>query len=138
MTPTSGGRTPSAPLLRAPAGPEPGPPEGPRRVRPGQAFNVDLLFADRDAAQFCSIIAESLTPSRVSGTSSTWVFPNHDVVRHASRSALRRARAATLLMLALPGSAYIYQGEELGLFEVADLPRGSLQDPIWERTGHRR
>lgn len=129
----------------------------------GQAFNFDLLVADWNAAQFRSIISENLTQARVSGTSSTWVFSNHDVVRHASRYALpggtdldawlltggqepapdpeaglRRARAATQLMLALPGSAYIYQGEELGLFEVADLPPESLQDPIWERTGHRR
>lgn len=51
---------------------------------------------------------------------------------------LRRARAATLLMLALPGSAYVYQGEELGLPEVADLPTSVLQDPIWEQTGHVR
>ncbi len=49
---------------------------------------------------------------------------------------LRRARAATLFMLALPGSAYLYQGEELGLPEVADLPADALQDPIWLRTGH--
>ncbi|MEV4045703.1 DUF3459 domain-containing protein, partial [Streptomyces sp. NPDC049744] len=48
------------------------------------------------------------------------------------------ARAATLLMLALPGSAYLYQGEELGLPEVADLPTEVLQDPIWEQTGHVR
>ncbi|MER6920123.1 DUF3459 domain-containing protein, partial [Streptomyces spiralis] len=51
---------------------------------------------------------------------------------------LRRARAATLLMLALPGSAYVYQGEELGLPEVADLPTEVLRDPIWEQTGHVR
>jgi alpha-glucosidase len=51
---------------------------------------------------------------------------------------LRRARAATLLMLALPGSSYLYQGEELGLPEVADLPTAVLQDPIWEQTGHVR
>ena len=97
------------------------------------------------------------------GSSSTWVLSNHDVVRHASRYALpagtdldawlmtrrqpaarrrggglRRARAATLLMLALPGSAYLYQGEELGLPEVADLPADALQDPIWVRTRTRR
>jgi alpha-glucosidase len=54
------------------------------------------------------------------------------------RAGLRRARAATLLMLALPGSAYVYQGEELGLPEVADLPAEVLQDPIWEQTGHVR
>ncbi len=47
---------------------------------------------------------------------------------------LRRARAGTLVMLALPGSAYLYQGEELGLHEVADLPAKVLQDPIWART----
>jgi alpha-glucosidase len=48
----------------------------------------------------------------------------------------RRARAAALLELALPGVAYIYQGEELGLPEVEDLPTESLQDPTWERSGH--
>lgn len=48
----------------------------------------------------------------------------------------RRAAAAALLMLALPGGAYIYQGEELGLDEVEDLPDDSLQDPIWVRSQH--
>jgi alpha-glucosidase len=48
----------------------------------------------------------------------------------------RRARAAVLLMLALPGSAYLYQGEELGLEEVLDLPDDLLQDPAWLRSGH--
>ncbi|MEV4038430.1 alpha-amylase family glycosyl hydrolase [Streptomyces umbrinus] len=48
----------------------------------------------------------------------------------------RRARAAALLTLALPGGTYIYQGEELGLPEVEDLPEEVLQDPVWERSGH--
>ena len=48
---------------------------------------------------------------------------------------MRRARAATLLTLALPGSAYLYQGEELGLPEVADLPADALQDPTFLRSG---
>jgi alpha-glucosidase len=90
------------------------------------------------------------------------VFSNHDVVRHATRYGLpdgtdlaawlmtdgtqppedisvglNRARAATLLALALPGSTYLYQGEELGLREVATIPRDQLQDPMWERTGRR-
>ncbi|MDQ6671366.1 MAG: glycoside hydrolase family 13 protein [Chloroflexota bacterium] len=129
----------------------------------GQAFNFDLLRADFDADQFRAIITNNLADAESSGASSTWVLSNHDVVRHASRYGLpdgqtyvewllsggkepvedrqlglRRARAATLLMLALPGSAYLYQGEELGLFEVADLPMGALQDPIWERTAHAR
>jgi alpha-glucosidase len=48
----------------------------------------------------------------------------------------RRARAAALLMLALPGGAYVYQGEELGLAEVEDLPEEVLQDPTWTQSGH--
>jgi alpha-glucosidase len=127
----------------------------------GQAFNFDLLKADFDAAQYRDIITECLLDAERSGASSTWVLSNHDVVRHASRYGLpqgtdlhewlmtdgqspvadlelglRRARAGSLLMLALPGSAYLYQGEELGLYEVADLPAASLQDPIWDRTLH--
>jgi alpha-glucosidase len=52
-----------------------------------------------------------------------------------SAMALRRGRAASALMLALPGSAYLYQGEELGLPEVVDLPDAARQDPVWLRTG---
>ncbi len=113
----------------------------------GQAFNFDLLKADFDADQFRDVITFCLTEATQVGSSSTWVLSNHDVVRHTSRYALptdvdldewlmsdgalpladeitglRRARAATLLMLALPGSSYLYQGEELGLHEVSDLP----------------
>ena len=47
----------------------------------------------------------------------------------------RRARAAALLTMALPGSVYLYQGEELGLWEVEDIPDERRQDPIWFRTG---
>ena len=129
----------------------------------GPAFNFDLLQAHFDGAEFRTIAEKCLFEAAASGASSTWVFSNHDVVRHASRYALpdestlevleawlmadgatpvpdlargvHRARAATLFMLGLPGSAYLYQGEELGLFEVADLPAGSLQDPTWFRTG---
>jgi alpha-glucosidase len=96
------------------------------------------------------------------GAPSTWVLSNHDVVRHASRLALSaenpqghgigpdspgqpipevglaRARAATTLMLALPGSAYLYQGEELGLPEVIDIPGDARQDPTWFRTNGER
>jgi alpha-glucosidase len=68
------------------------------------------------------------------------VLSNHDVVRHPTRYGggpvgLARARAATLAMLALPGSAYLYQGEELGLHEVGDLPEEVLQDPTFRRSG---
>jgi alpha-glucosidase len=129
----------------------------------GQAFNFDLLESPWEATSFRDIIGRNLDEARESGASSTWVLSNHDVVRHTSRYGLpngtpldpwlcsagasprenrtlglRRARAATLLMLALPGSAYLYQGEELGLPEVADLPSAVLQDPIWARTGGAR
>jgi alpha-glucosidase len=66
------------------------------------------------------------------------VLSNHDVVRHVTRYGggpvgLARARAATLTMLALPGSAYLYQGEELGLEQV-DVPEDDRTDPSWLRT----
>ncbi|MET8828970.1 glycoside hydrolase family 13 protein [Streptomyces sp. NPDC004610] len=135
-----------------------------RYARPdelGQAFNFEYLQAPWDAGALRRVVTESLAAARAAGASATWVLSNHDVIRHASRltlppgtdtdawllsggqeppldpaAGLRRARAATLLMLALPGSAYLYQGEELGLPEVADLPPEALQDPVWEQTGH--
>ena len=136
----------------------------------GQAFNFDLLEADFDAGSFRSIIEFNLGLAEQSGSSTTWVFSNHDVVRHATRYALpprsgdaehapstdkqgsawllaggsqdaldrdlglRRAKAATLLELALPGSAYLYQGEELGLQEVGDIPDADRQDPAFFRN----
>ena len=131
----------------------------------GQSFNFDLLDASWDAGQFRSSLTGNLAEARQHGASMTWVLSNHDVVRHATRYGLpaeeegsrqnartwllsdgtspvldrglgiRRARAAILLMLALPGSAYLYQGEELGLHEVGDLPRELLQDPVFWRSG---
>ncbi|MFE6967731.1 glycoside hydrolase family 13 protein [Isoptericola sp. NPDC057653] len=130
----------------------------------GQAFNFDLLEADFDAGQFRRIITDNLELAAASGSSTTWVFSNHDVVRHATRyglaprgddrrkggtdwllaggpedqldraSGLAKARAATLLELALPGSSYLYQGEELGLHEVADIPDDERQDPTFFRN----
>ncbi|HLP23710.1 MAG TPA: glycoside hydrolase family 13 protein [Microbacteriaceae bacterium] len=129
----------------------------------GQAFNFDLLAAEWSAKEFKKIIDFNVKLSKDSGSSSTWVLSNHDVVRHPSRYALpkktnfdkwlmtngtspapdnvmglNRARAATMLLLALPGSTYLYQGEELGLREVADLPGDVLQDPIWLRDNMKR
>nr|WP_218885914.1 alpha-amylase family glycosyl hydrolase [Kineococcus aurantiacus] len=125
----------------------------------GQAFNFDLLEADFDARQFRRVVERNLDLAARAGSTSTWVLSSHDVVRHASRyglpdgtsyvewlrtdgtepqldlaQGLRRARAATGFLLALPGSAYLYQGEELGLPEVADLPGVVLQDPTWIRS----
>ena len=63
-----------------------------------------------------------------------WLLTDGKEPKLDPKLGLRRARAATLLMLALPGSAYLYQGEELGLHEVADLPAAVLQDPIFFRS----
>jgi len=64
----------------------------------------------------------------------TWLLSNGTSPELDRGLGVRRARAATLLMLALPGSAYLYQGEELGLHEVADLPPDALQDPAFRRS----
>ncbi|MEV6672737.1 alpha-amylase family glycosyl hydrolase [Streptomyces sp. NPDC051162] len=110
-------------------------------VRPDelhQAFNFQFLTCAWDADAMRTVIDESLAATLSVGAPTTWVLSNHDVVRHATRygagePGLRRARAAALLMLALPGSAYVYQGEELGLPEVVDLPDEVRQDPAFFR-----
>ncbi|MFF4605357.1 glycoside hydrolase family 13 protein [Streptomyces sp. NPDC001339] len=100
-----------------------------------QAFNFHYLGTSWDAAALREAIDASLDAMRPVGAPTTWVLSNHDVVRHRTRLGgdLARARAATLLMLALPGSAYLYQGEELGLPEVTDLPDEVRQDPSFFR-----
>ncbi|MFG2889421.1 glycoside hydrolase family 13 protein [Streptomyces sp. NPDC048248] len=100
-----------------------------------QAFNFHYLNTGWDAAALRATIDESLDAMRPVGAPTTWVLSNHDVVRHRTRlgGGLDRARAAALLMLALPGSAYVYQGEELGLPEVTDLPDDVRQDPSFFR-----
>ena len=130
-------------------------------VRPDemhQTFNFEYLMASWDATELKDTIDRSLSAFHQVGAPATWVLSNHDVVRHATRLSLteenpqgtgigpdspgvpeyddgvRRAQAATALMLGLPGSSYIYQGEELGLDEVHDLPGEARQDPTWSRT----
>ncbi|MFC5034848.1 glycoside hydrolase family 13 protein [Streptomyces sp. So13.3] len=117
-------------------------------VRPDelhQAFFFHLLSAPWNAADFRRTIVEALRDIAGTGSTVTWVLNNHDQVRTVTRYdadsggvGATRARAAALLMLALPGAAYIYQGEELGLPEVLDLPDDALTDPIFRRTGSRR
>ncbi|OEV10055.1 glycoside hydrolase family 13 protein [Streptomyces nanshensis] len=109
-----------------------------RYVRPDelhQAFNFHYLQTGWDAGALRAVVDESLEAMRPVGAPATWVLSNHDVVRHRTRlgGGLARARAAALLMLALPGSAYVYQGEELGLPEVTDLPDAVRQDPSFFR-----
>ncbi|WP_433421503.1 glycoside hydrolase family 13 protein [Microtetraspora malaysiensis] len=104
-----------------------------------QSFNFAWLEAPWSADAFREVIETTLAAMRAP----TWVLSNHDVVRHATRygegaadpgAGLARARAALLAMLALPGSAYLYQGEELGLTEVKNLPPEVRQDPVYFRT----
>ena len=123
-----------------------------------QAFNFGYLETPWEAT-LRTIVDDSLEAFGAVGAPSTWVLSNHDVIRHTSRLALvppppqgdgigprsprkpdevvglRRGRAATAFMLALPGSAYVYQGEELGLPEVVELPDAARQDPTFARTG---
>ena len=94
-----------------------------------------------DAVALRDVVDVSINTMIGVGAPNTWVLSNHDVTRHVTRygggeTGLRRARAAALLMLALPGCAYVYQGDELGLPEVTDLPDDVLADPIWTRSGH--
>ena len=120
----------------------PGPDRLALYVRPDelhQAFNFQFLRCPWDPEAMRSVIDESLAATASVGAPTTWVLSNHDVVRHTTRygggeQGLRRARAAALLMLALPGSAYVYQGEELGLPEVTDLPDEVRQDPAFFRA----
>lgn len=110
-----------------------------------QAFNFHYSLAGWSAVEFRAVIDSSVNDAALVGAPCTWVLSNHDVQRHVTRYGdaelgQRRARAAALLMLALPGSAYVCQGEELGLPEVLDLPDDLpdhvLCDPVWERSGH--
>jgi alpha-glucosidase len=107
------------------------------------AFNFKPVRAPWSAAAFRDVVDRSVAAMASVGAPPTWVLSNHDIVRHVTRFGdgevgRARARAALLLLLALPGPAFVYQGEELGLPEVSDLPDAVLQDPIFRRTGGTR
>ena len=132
-----------------------------RYVRPDemhQAFNFAFLAAGWHAPSLRRVVGASFAANDAVGAPTTWVLSNHDTVRHASRLGLsdpthrpngighddeqpdaalglHRARAASLLMLGLPGSAYLYQGEELGLPDHTSLDDDLRQDPAFFRTG---
>jgi alpha-glucosidase len=103
-------------------------------------FNFRLTKIDFDATETRRAIQNSLTATAIENATPTWTLSNHDVGREVTRYGggeigLRRARAMAMLMLALPGAVFVYNGEELGLPDV-DLPDAALQDPTWERSGH--
>jgi alpha-glucosidase len=121
------------------------------------AFNFGFLQSPWNATELRDVIDDTLAAHAPVGAPATWVLSNHDVTRHVTRYGranssfafadrrhgepldldlgTRRARAAILLQLALPGAAYLYQGEELGLWEIEDLPDHMRQDPMWRRSG---
>lgn len=117
------------------------------------SFNFGYLESGWNAERMRTSIDETVANHAKVSAPPTWVLSNHDVIRHATRFAptpdgsrvtvtstfdvergLRRATAASVFMLGLPGSAYLYQGEELGLPEVFDLPDEARQDPVWFRS----
>ncbi len=124
------------------------------------AFDFDFVMAPWNAQSLRETATSSLVAHDSVGAPVMWVLSNHDITRHVTRLGRpdarrvkdplhghdhgepdlalgrRRARAALLLELALPGGVYLYQGEELGLEEVEDLPAELLQDPTWERSNH--
>jgi alpha-glucosidase len=120
------------------------------------AFNFDFMTRPWDAAQLRESIDSMLAAHAPVGAPSTWVLSNHDVTRPVTRYGredtsfafstkrfhtptdlalgMRRARAAALLSAALPGSLYVYQGDELGLPEAEEIPLDLLQDPMYSRS----
>ena len=128
-----------------------------RRDELHTAFNFDFLTCPWDAARIRASIDAALAAHAPVDAPATWVLSNHDVTRPVTRygradssfafeskragtptdlaRGARRARAAALLAMALPGSMYVYQGEELGLPEVEDIPSERKQDPMWHRSG---
>jgi alpha-glucosidase len=126
-----------------------------------QSFCFDLMLAPWRVDTLRSTIDPVYETLTAAGAPLTWTINNHDTQRSVTRYGrsdaselsswtknnlvytgapvdlelgTRRARAAIVLAAALPGSLYLFQGEELGLPEVLDLPDSVRQDPIWFRT----
>jgi alpha-glucosidase len=125
----------------------------------GQAFNFALLEADFNAYEFKTTIDRGFKAAKEIGSSTTWCLNNHDQMRPVTKYGLlptvdrirwrnaggttaafdenlgiRSALAASMLIMALPGCTYIYQGEELGLKEVLEIPEDQIQDPQYLRN----
>ena len=130
-----------------------------RYLRPGvlhTAFNFDFMASPWDAAALRASVERTLAVHDRVGAPATWVLSNHDVTRPVTRYGRddtafafetkrfgtptdadlgrRRARAAALMAMALPGAFYLYQGDELGLPEV-EVPRDRIEDPMHARSG---
>lgn len=124
-----------------------------------QVFNFRLMLAPWTAGELRAVIDEARALAADTGCSMPWVLGNHDITRVVSRLGIdqelirqptdalrrgeahvdvalgtRRARAAALLMLALPGAACLYQGDELGVPEYLGIPAARREDPTFYRT----
>lgn len=102
-------------------------------------FNFRLTRTEFDAGEIREAVQNSLDAAALENATPTWTLSNHDVGREVTRYGggevgLLRAKSMAMLMLALPGAVFVYNGEELGLPDV-DLPDEVLQDPTWERSG---
>jgi alpha-glucosidase len=131
-----------------------------RYLRPDElhtAFNFDFLGQPWAARELRTSIDQARAAHAPVDAPATWLLSNHDVTRPVTRYGRRdssfsftskrrgtptdldlgrrRARAAALLTACLPGSLYVFQGDELGLDEVEDLPAERLQDPMVVRSG---
>jgi alpha-glucosidase len=125
----------------------------------GQSFNFELLEANFNAYDFKTTIDRAINSSKKNGSSTTWCLNNHDQMRPATKFGLlptvdrvrwrnsngtsspldvklgtQSAVAGSMLIMALPGCTYIFQGEELGLHEVMDIPEDQIQDPQYLRN----
>ncbi len=132
-----------------------------RYMRPGElhtTFNLDFLKSPLNPGQLRQVIDNTTVAFGQVGAPAAWVLSSHDETRHVTRYrraftgapvppaypfppsdralGARRARAMLLLLLALPGLVFLYQGEELGLWEIENLPDGDIHDPVWESSGH--
>jgi alpha-glucosidase len=125
----------------------------------GQCFDFKFLDTPFEAAVYKEAVQDALKAATKNKSTCTWALSNHDQIRHATKMGLNPAvdrrswmlsdgtshpldkasgtqngLAATLFVLALPGATYMYQGEELGLHEVTDIPGDQIQDPQYLRN----
>lgn len=129
-----------------------------------QAFAFDLLLSPWVKSEVERAIRDTLDIISI-GSTPTWTLNNHDVQRVVTRlgrsnatdpntvsnnamevddvdidieRGVRRARAMITLAMAMPGSLYLYMGEELGLPEVLDIPAERREDPVFLQTNGER
>jgi alpha-glucosidase len=125
----------------------------------GQSFDFRFIDAAFTARNYKECVSQSLELAKKNKSSTTWTLGNHDQMRYATKLGLhpivdrndwllshgqshpvdfeigtRCSVAANLFILALPGCTYIYQGDELGIHEVADIPFDQVQDPVYLRN----